>query len=139
MSTELLKCLEYFFKQEHPVPEDQLPEWLTIERCEFMFEQGHLRKQTLVIPGTEVEFYGPRGLCGYLLSAAGRELLLQEQEAAAQAAKEKAEEKKGKRNDRIFQLFLTLLSFFLGLLAENRLGLIRFVQGIIDNWQQTMP
>ena len=63
----------------------------------------------------------PRGVRLYQITSAGQEELYQA-----------ASKKREKTNDRIFQVFLSFLSFGIGLLAEHYVGIIRFLKSLFQ-------
>lgn len=119
---------------------DDLPAGVDVATVEYLHALHLLDRVTLVPPGMEREFYGPRGLAGYRINEAGREQLRLHEEMLHQRDQEAAEKEADKaeaqlREDRFerksarrswtqwsVNLFVSLLSLAAGGVIEYNTG-----------------
>jgi hypothetical protein len=106
------------FEPNKQYPEDNLPPSKHLFLLKHLVETGYISEMRLP-PEGDPAF--PHGIRLYGITSAG-------QEALYQASCKKRE----KKNERIFQALLSLLSFGLGLLAEHFVGVLGWLE---MSWQ----
>lgn len=114
MLSDQSKKLLQAFEPNKQYPEDNLPAGGDLFLLEHLVSAGYISEMRLP-PEGDPEF--PHGIRLYQITSAGQEALYQ---AASQ--------KRDKKNDRIFQAFLSFFSFCLGLLAEHYVGVFAFFE-----------
>lgn len=97
-----------------------------------------LNSQGLLQPRADIEdglhFLSEKGkisICQY------RDVLSKAEKEASNASKKESKNKKEKISDRLFQIFLVVLGYMLGLLTDNLPAVIRFFQKI-PAWLSTL-
>lgn len=65
------KALRYLMRKKMPVPENQLPKWLSFQRVEDLRQKGYVEFLTLCPPGKEPQF--PVGLVAIRVTPSGED------------------------------------------------------------------
>ena len=93
LSSTCASVLAMFRDSGETFPADDLPAGVSIATVEYLFALDLLDRITLVAPGKEAEFYGPRGLVGYRIKESGREWLRLHEELLQQRDQDAADQR----------------------------------------------
>lgn len=137
LSSESAQALRFFREAEFEVPDDKLPPWLSVDRRDFLVNQGFLVRFLLLTPDKEPEYY-PHGLNAFRITPAGLDALeeferQQEEEARnrrekkQQEARQSEQARKDRHHDYFVSAFEVLLGFLIGLVAEHYGQLVAFL------------
>ena len=120
LSSESSQVLRFLREYGTDVVDDNLPEWISIDRLTYLVEQKLVLRLLYLPPGKEPQY--PHGLNGYRITPAGLDALEEferlEQEKARQAAQHAADQEAAQKREA----------------QKERSNWARFLLGLLVGW-----